>query len=54
LNLEYEYKLLDADYTVEELFKLVPEARTFPQVFIDGKPIGGFVELKNILQQGAG
>jgi len=54
LNLEYEYKLLDADYTAEELFELVPEAKTFPQVFINDKPIGGFNELKNILQQGAG
>lgn len=54
LDLEYEYKLLDADYTAEELFELVPEAKTFPQVFINDKPIGGFNELKNILQQGAG
>mgnify|MGYP001177597863 FL=1 len=54
LNLEYEYKLLDADYTAEELFELVPEAKTFPQVFINDKPIGGFNELKNLVQQGAG
>lgn len=54
LNLEYEYKLLDADYTAEELFELVPEAKTFPQVFINDKPIGGFSELQKILQQGAG
>ena len=54
LNLEYEYKLLDADYTAEELFELVPEAKSFPQVFINDKPIGGFNELKNLVQQGAG
>lgn len=53
-NLDYEYKLLDADYTAEELFKLVPEAKSFPQVFINDKPIGGFTELQKLIQQGAG
>ena len=54
LELDYEYKLLDADYTAEELYELVPGARTFPQVFINDRPIGGFTELQKILQQGAG
>tara|TARA_Y100001963_G_C6528010_1_gene329753 strand:- start:245 stop:499 length:255 start_codon:yes stop_codon:yes gene_type:complete len=54
LNLDYEYLLLDADYTAEELFELVPGARTFPQIFINDKPIGGFTELQNLLQQGTG
>ena len=53
-GLDFEYKLMDADYTAEELFELVPGAKTFPQIFINDKPIGGFNELKNILQQGAG
>jgi glutaredoxin 3 len=45
-GLDYEYKLLDADYTAEELFEMVPDARTFPQIFIDGEPIGGYQQLE--------
>jgi glutaredoxin 3 len=47
-GLDYEYKMLDADYTAEELFEKVPNARTFPQIFIDGESIGGFQELKKL------
>ena len=45
-GLDYEYKLLDADYTAEELFEKVPNARTFPQIFIDGEAIGGYQQLE--------
>ena len=41
-GLEYEYKMLDADFTAEEMFERVPHARTFPQIFIDGESIGGY------------
>ena len=47
-GLDYEYKMLDADYTAEELFEKVPNARTFPQIFIDGESIGGFQELQKL------
>jgi len=47
-GLDYEYKMLDADYTAEELFEKVPNARTFPQIFVDGESIGGFQELKKL------
>jgi glutaredoxin len=40
--LEYEYKLLDADFTSEEFFEKFPGARTFPQIIMNGEKIGGF------------
>ena len=48
-GLEYEYKMLDADYTAEELFEKVPNARTFPQIFKDGESIGGYTELVEVI-----
>jgi len=47
---DYVYKKLDKDFTREELFKKFPKARTFPQVTIDGKNIGGYTELKQYLE----
>ena len=47
-GLEYEYKMLDADYTAEELFEKVPNAKTFPQIFIDDKSIGGYTDLEKL------
>jgi len=44
----YEYKKLEKDFTREELFEQFPEARTFPQIRIDGKAIGGWVEFSKI------
>ena len=44
-NIGYEYKELDKDFTKEELLKLNPNARSFPQIFDDGRLIGGFSDL---------
>ena len=38
---DYIYKMLDEDFTREELFEEFPGARTFPQIRIDGENIGG-------------
>ena len=40
-GLEYEEKTLGVNYTKEELLELVPTAKTVPQIWIDGKHIGG-------------
>ena len=45
---EYEYYKLDRDFTREELFEQFPTARTFPQIRVDGKSIGGWHEFKDI------
>ena len=45
-NHVYNKLMLDQDFTREELLEKVPNARTFPQVFIDGKSIGGYAEFE--------
>lgn len=44
------YKMLDEDFTREELFEIFPGARTFPQIIVDGKKIGGFTEFKSLVE----
>ena len=46
---DYKYYLLDADYTEEEFFEKFPGARTFPQIIVDGKHVGGFDDLEAFL-----
>ena len=46
-GLEYEYKMLDADFTMEDLIEKVPTAKTFPQIWIDDKHIGGYDQFKS-------
>ncbi len=46
---DFKYLQLDVDYTQEEFFGKFPTARTFPQITIDGESIGGFMELKEII-----
>ncbi len=48
LNLEYQYNQLDVDYTKEELLSIFPQARTMPQISVNGQPVGGlksFIEV---------
>tara|TARA_B100000614_G_scaffold125407_1_gene112117 strand:+ start:1078 stop:1302 length:225 start_codon:yes stop_codon:yes gene_type:complete len=42
---EYSYKMLDEDFSREELFEEFPGARTFPQIRVDGENIGGYDQL---------
>ena len=49
-GLDYEYALLGLNYSLEEFYNVAPKThKTFPMVMIDGKYIGGLVELKEIL-----
>jgi len=41
--------MLDVDFSREQLLEKVPSARTFPQVFIDGKSVGGYTEFKEYI-----
>jgi glutaredoxin 3 len=45
-GLEYTYKTFGIDFTKEEILAEFVGAKTFPQIKIDGKPIGGYQELK--------
>ena len=44
-SLEFEYKSLDEDYEFNSLKALVPNVKSFQQIFLDGKNIGGYTEL---------
>ena len=49
-GLNYIYHQLDEDFTREELLERFPDAKTFPQIIVDGEYIGGhddFVKYKN-------
>jgi glutaredoxin len=45
-GIEYEEKKIGAEYTKEDLLEAVPNARTVPQIFLDGELVGGFTELR--------
>ena len=42
--------MLDQDYNREDFFKKFPNAKTFPQIIINGKNIGGYQELEKWLE----
>jgi glutaredoxin len=45
-GIEYEERNISTDWTREQLLEAVPDARTVPQIFLDGELIGGFTELR--------
>ena len=45
----YEIKMLGENATKQELLMAVPEARSVPQIFIDGVHIGGLPELRKLI-----
>lgn len=45
-----EYKL-NEDFTREIILEMFPEAKTFPVVVVDGFRIGGFTELRQMLNE---
>jgi glutaredoxin 3 len=45
--IEYtEYKIGAGTYTKKDLIEKVPNARSVPQIFLDGEYVGGLPELK--------
>lgn len=49
-GIAFEERKIGDGFTKEELLEAVPNARTVPQIFLDGKLIGGFTELKKYVQ----
>ena len=49
-GIEFEERNVSQDWTKEQLLEAVPTARTLPQIFLDDKSVGGFVELRKHLQ----
>lgn len=44
-----EVKMLGENATKQELLEAVPNARSVPQIFIDGEYIGGLAELRKTI-----
>jgi len=51
LKLDHVYKSMGTDFTREELLEQFPEARTVPQIIINGTKIGGYQELQNYIEE---
>jgi glutaredoxin 3 len=50
-GLDYEERnISEGTWTREQLLEAVPNARSVPQIIIDGKIIGGFDDLKSYLK----
>lgn len=47
-NISYKVLKLGKDFGREEMLENFPGARTFPQIRIDGKNIGGWLEFQKI------
>jgi len=43
--------MLDEDFNREDFFKKFPNAKTFPQIVIDNKNVGGYYELNKWLEK---
>ncbi len=50
-GIDYDEKKVGDGYSIEDLLKDVPLAKTVPQIILDGKVIGGYVELKKYFEQ---
>lgn len=48
-KIPYDLKMLDVDFTREELSELAPSQRSFPVIFKDGELVGGFIELRKLI-----
>jgi glutaredoxin 3 len=49
-NIPTTVKMLGVDVTKDEFFTTLPGVRTVPQIFIDGKHIGGLNDLEAYLE----
>ena len=50
---EFEERKIGDGYTKEELLEEVPNARTVPQIFLNGEHVGGYTELQKFLREAA-
>ena len=44
-------QMLNKDFSIDDFFKKFPNAKTFPQIIINKKHVGGYAELKNWLEK---
>lgn len=49
-GIQYKEYVIGIDgYSKKDLIDRVPNARTVPQIFLDGQYVGGFTELRKLL-----
>lgn len=48
-GLSFEERKIGDGWSREQLLEAVPHAKTVPQIFIDGKLIGGYTELSGAI-----
>lgn len=49
-DLDYQYQQLGTDFTREEVLDWFPGAKTFPQIKIDDKNIGGYEQMVTYIE----
>ena len=49
-DLEFKKYILDEDFNREEFTEKFPNARTFPQIIVDGELVGGYQEFNQYVQ----
>jgi glutaredoxin len=49
-NIPFEERVLGDNWTKDQLLKEVPNARTVPQIFLDGNYVGGYTDLVSYLE----
>jgi glutaredoxin len=50
-KISYQNLILNEDFTREHLLELFPSSKTFPVITVDGFNVGGYDNLKLILEQ---
>ena len=48
-NLAFNEKVLDKDFTKEQLLDILPNVKTLPKIQLNGKHIGGYREFESYL-----
>jgi glutaredoxin len=50
-GIQFEERKLGDGYTKEELLEQIPEAKSLPQIIIDGELVGGIVKLREYFEK---
>jgi len=51
-GIEFEERMIGVNWTREQLLESIPQARTVPQIILNGEYIGGYDQLKTYFNQG--
>tara|TARA_B100000900_G_scaffold324280_1_gene283909 strand:- start:1821 stop:2072 length:252 start_codon:yes stop_codon:yes gene_type:complete len=49
-SFDFKYKTLGQDFSREEVFENFPDAKTFPQIKVYGKSIGGYEQFVKYIE----